>query len=552
MKHLGRTLSLTLAAAAQFSAFAQTAADVHVGHGHVHDEPMRIRGMEGFLDYENGVQPSEALPEPLVTIGAAALPSAMLRPYQSGAVRVELNEPLLGLLAAIESPRVSLPLPDGRVLELAFVHAESLDAGNYTLVGQVCGVPASDVILSRVGDVMRLVVRDYEHNERFDIRYAPAPADGEVGHVLWRGGGEEGSCGNDAPGLDPQPAQPGQPGQGGFTPRSTADPINVIDVLVLVTTQAYNFLGSWDAVYAEANSYAADFNITCANSGSGLFMRIADVNGPGYSEDASGSTDLSRLASGQAPYFPSVPAYRTRVRADTVMLLRRSTWSDDGSGTTLGVAYRMTSNNTSSSVGFAVTAIDQGAPEGTFTHELGHNLGGCHHESQGGCSNPMTGSPHGYRWSCDVGFCVHRWRDTMAYNNNDRACSSNQRLPVYSNPNILVEVSGACPDFYIGDATANVASLVLNTRATASQWRIGSTRVWTRHNLLFAAGDGTHYRPFGRLAVAANTVSGDPGEAEVLMYPGAYNEAQNFGPFVVSRPCIVKTPDGVPGTIIIR
>ncbi|MFZ4574695.1 MAG: M12 family metallo-peptidase [Phycisphaerales bacterium] len=531
-----RFISALLVAAS--TAAAQVPVDEHV-HNATTAAPLRIHGLQGFLDYESGQAPSATLPVSLVSLHAEAEPASALRSHQTAGRRIDINWELLDALDAAGSGRASLTLLDGRTIELAFVRAEQHGPRRTTWFGQIAGIPASDFILSRVDSTLRLILRDYENRERWEIHFVPESVAAPAGHALRASSSmAEGAnfCGTDST-TRPSPPDHESP-QGSYGDRSVTDPYFRLDAMFVATNDCLVFLGGESAVWAEVEVLVGDFNLVNSNVGMDFGIRVVGVTASsGYNEAAEGGTDLERLRLANDGFLDGVHGTRDLVRADIVCLLRRSSW---GGGSTLGVANRANSENTNPTEGFSVTAVNQGAPERTFTHEIGHNLGACHDVAQGACSNPLLAGINGYRHSCNIG-CNLWWRDRMAYNSADRCPDGDFALPIFSDPNIVISGGPLCGSFAMGDTDANIRNMLLTSRTIMTQWRTGSTQVWA-HPWNQNGGDGSYYRPFGRFYNAVANVAGGVSEGRVRVLGGVvFQDTAGAGGAVVYRtPCLVQ------------
>lgn len=151
-----------------------------------------------------------------------------------------------------------------------------------------------------------------------------------------------------------------------------------IDVLVVYTDTAVAAAASETAVLDTIAWAAAEANLTYANSGIDLQLRVVATHRlAGYVPATTDlSQELGRMASGQVP---GVLELRESTHADLVAMVARKI------GNTCGVASMVTSGGIlQPSGGFSVSGIECISLR-AFTHEIGHNLG-CGHETGGGLS----------------------------------------------------------------------------------------------------------------------------------------------------------------------
>ena len=532
---------------------------------------MRFTGVKGFLNYAAPIEPTPADQGPLQSVfsslGGPEEPVEDLLPSQSRGMRIELNFNFLdGLREGVES-RAIFPVFDGKQMELVFTRGDYRTAKDFTWFGQIAGVAASDFILTRVNETIFMTVRNYESKKQYEVQFAGQFGTPSAGHALRKIGDirPPATCGtcSTAPGAGEPgnaPAVPPPvpaPGTGGYGPRAVSDPTSRIDVMVCCTglARAAGFGNSESAFRAKAQACVDDMNLRLIGSGTGATVRLVHADwdvAADYSEDvgpAGGSNDLSNITNGTGA-LSDVAAVRTAVRADLVALIRFFTWSDPtacpSSSCVAGIAWRPSqlstfqfSNNSSI---YSVNSMTSGLPlvGDIFAHELGHNLGGCHDDAQGGCGGAgVTSSSKGIVIACDILLCINYWHTTMAYGPSG-GCSSSTLLPFYSNPNINYDRGfGNCGVTAIGNATCNVANTINVTRPYVSQYRIAATRAFV-YAPQGPLGNGTRFDPFGFVRSGVASVQGASTEADVRIFAGDYFEtATNGGPVLLSNPALL-------------
>lgn len=534
---------------------------------------MRFLGAQGFLDYSTAYARTPAdqgpLPSLFTAVAPAEEPAADLLPSQSRGVRVEINFDFLNQLRDGVESRARLPLFDGKDIELVFVHSEYRSPRDFSWFGQIAGFAASDFILTRYNDSIFMTVRNYDTQKRYEVQFAGQFGTPTAGHALRKIGDirAESKCGTcsgaqpDEPNADhdhqanPAPAAP----PAGYGPRAVADPTNRIDIMVCCTNLARNagFGNNESAFRAKAQACIDDMNVRLISSGAGTTVRLVHADwdvASDYSEDTGsdgGSNDLTNLTNGTGA-LSDVAAMRTFVRADLVALIRFFTWTDPtacpSSPCVAGLAWRpsqlSTFQNPNNSTSFSVNAMTSSLPlvGDIFAHEVGHNLGGCHDDAQGGCgsSGGVTSSSKGIVLSCNILFCTNYWHTTMAYGPSG-GCNASTLVPFYSNPNIQYDegsVTG-CGLQPIGNSTCFVANTINTTRPYVSQYRIGDSRAFA-YSPFFGGGNGTRFTPFGYVRTAVANVRGTSAEADVRIYAGDYFEtAANGGPVILSNPALL-------------
>ncbi len=527
---------------------------------------MRFTGAKGFLNYAAPIQPTpddQGPLTPMFTLADKDEPVDELLPSQSRGVRIQLNFDFLDSLREGVESRASFPVFDGQKLELVFTRGEYRTGNDFTWFGQIAGVPASDFILTRVSDTIYMTVRNYESKKQYEVQFAGQFGTPSGGHALRKIGDIRpaatcGTCIGACASADPAQPSP-TPAPGNYGPRAVADPTTRMDVMVCCTSfaRSLGFGNSENAFRAKAQACIDDMNLRLISSGAGAVVRLVHADwdvAADYVEDlgpSGGTNDLTNITNGSGN-LSDVSAIRTAVRADLVALIRYFPWSEPtvcpSSNCVAGIAWRpsqlSTFQNPNNSTSFSVNSMSSGLPlvGDIFAHEVGHNLGGCHDDAQGGCgtSGGVTSSSKGIVLSCDIVFCKNYWHTTMAYGPSG-GCSSSTLLPFYSNPNISYDegsVTG-CGVQPIGNATCNVANTINVTRPYVSQYRIGDSRAY-----VFAPqgplGNGTRFSPFGYVRTAVSTVRGTSSEADVRIFAGDYFEtATNGGPVLLSNPALL-------------
>jgi hypothetical protein len=576
---------------------------------------VRIHGAGGPLNYAVGFAKSAVPPASLMSpVPGGSEPAEALWAGEGAGVSMEINWGLLlgmetvsaqpgaasvGVAAAdpwngiLAQPlRASLPLPDGQVRELVFVRKQQHGPDRVTWLGQIAGVPASDFILSRVGDAVLLWVRDYDRKEHYTVRFAPALGERPARHIMTtpREGGppeECGTCRGDvgappapgtaAPGTGTGSATPptgtGTPPGGGTTegegegilPESgggggsgggygilnASDPTDFTSVMFIASNEAMAVLGSRNALQTQSLNMATDFANALTNSNIGGWMQVVAVEliPGGYSQAASGGTDLSNLRDGVGT-LASVQSTRQMVRADHVVLLRSVRWDN-----IIGLAYRpIATDRLVPENGLSVVSLDSSNVGGTFSHEIGHNFGACHDLAQGACT-AITSSPHGKRWSCNRVVCTDHWHTTMAYGAGG-GCSPSTRVPFFSNPALTFNTGFGCSNFVLGDSVSNVSNMIQTTRPAVSQYMLGASRRWVAAGQPAVGTQGSWFSPFGLVRTGVQQVVGGTAQGEVLVGGGVYNETTaNGGPVLLSNPCVIKNvvgPTQSSGTSVLR
>ena len=227
-----------------------------------------------------------------------------------------------------------------------------------------------------------------------------------------------------------------------------------VDVLVLYTAAAKTAAGGKAAIEGQIAAAFSSANLAYQNSAMAARITPVMVLETDYVSSDFGS-DLERLANGSDGQLDWAHALRDVTGADMVALIRED-------GEYCGIAYLLYDNSASAAniVPFSVTAWGCLSTQ-TFAHELGHNMGCCHANGDGG------GCTTGGLYSFSVGWRFYGrggglYRTVMAY-------SPGNRIDNFSNPNISVD--GTPTGVPIGQANeadnASSIGLTINTIANA-------------------------------------------------------------------------------------
>ena len=317
------------------------------------------------------------------------------------------------------SSQLSIDLFDGASVTAVFERFDANDNG-VTWIGSVPGQPGSHVTVVQGSGLMAasIILPDASYTIR-PVPIDPAnPGPGTDGiHVL----SQINSAGfaREAEPLVPEITAAALDVAADAVMADTAE---FIDVLVVYTSLAENWAGGPAGIINWINLGMSETNTAYATSGVNQRVRLAHAQRVAYTEVGSFSTNLNNLRAG-APGLETVATLRNVYTADLVSMLVRPTEP----ATACGIAFIMTSVSTAFAPnGYSVVDSPCSSPNGTFAHELGHNMGLRHDWFMDNGVTPFTYA-HGHV-SILGGF-----RTVMAYPN---ACGGCVRLLRFSNPDL--------------------------------------------------------------------------------------------------------------------
>lgn len=228
-----------------------------------------------------------------------------------------------------------------------------------------------------------------------------------------------------------------------------------VDVLILTTPAARSEAGGASQLNALCDLAIASSNTAYINSG--LASRLRNVLRLEVSYVEQGfSSDLSSLAGQADGLLDEVHALRDACGADLVALIRTS-------GEYCGIGYLMPYNDPGASgTGFSVTAQSCLASQ-TFAHELGHNMGCCHANGDGGGCTSGGIFPYSVGWRFN-GTNGSLYRTVMAY-------SPGSRIDHFSNPAVSFQGTPTGVEPSSGVQGAHNARTITETLAGISSYR---------------------------------------------------------------------------------
>jgi len=435
--------------------------------------------------------------------------------------------------------RLHLPLPDGEPLEIVLIQADYRAADDFTWIGQIAGVAFSDVIVVRYKDALRIIARDQNPDVPY-IEVRPSPLGVHLVTATDRNFNDD--CvgaltpPEPAPGEGTPPAEPG-----GYGPRASNDPTNRIDVLVVPSQNSRNAYGNESAFIADAQAMIADANLRISSSGGGWTARLCASGwayGAGYNDSGDIGTDLGRLRSSTDGFMDGVHTDRSLHRPDIIALIV------EGGGA--GVGYRPSvPGHLNASSGYFVSSRSAAIGNGTFGHELGHNMGGCHNAEQNDCAEALNSAPRGLARFCDGGLFYSdiEYRTTMSYVVNSGVTST--RIQRYSVNGLQVVRTGTFGEeicrLNMWDGGAQSMTVFEVSRPSVSQYNVISTQTWAQPGA--TANQGLFQWPYGRVRDAVINVKGGTAQGVARAKAGSYAESSG-GPTVLRNPCVVRSHGG--------
>ena len=394
-------------------------------------------------------------------------------------IAVQIN---VGRLRSIGNARLSLLMPDGRVLNVT-KSRETRTPNGQVWHGKIVNEPTSSVTLSIVNEtVVGSILTG--RGQSFRLRRDPSGA-----HVI-----EEIDLRKLPEEADPTPA-PGRRDDRANDPGedtcSTDDP-TLIDVMVVYTQDARAGAGSKDAIEADIYLAVDQTNQAYINSNINQRLRLVHMAEVAYVESANVTTDRDRLkAKGEeattgGPYLDDVHTMRDSYGADIVALLVESTGVPATSP--CGKAFVMTSvGNAHEASAFAVIKRKCATLAGkySFPHELAHVMGARHDWTTDSTNNAPYAYNHGHiQLTPTTGT---PWRTIMAYGHETAgnpcqvagvACP---RVLNFSNPN--VSIGGDPTGTATGTQQEDNHLALNNTAATVANFRCsspGRADVWMK------------------------------------------------------------------------
>jgi predicted outer membrane repeat protein len=325
----------------------------------------------------------------------------------------------------------------------------------YVWVGNIPGDPYSQVVLSIAGGQMAGYVQtqtglyEIKNNGSLQIITELNPAAFDT-------------TGTDAVAHPPRPAGPraAAPDVQPLAAGQTA----VVDMLVVYTPAARDYLGGSVAAPNEVQAAITAANQSYLNSGVNIRMNLAHTELVDYTESGDMGTDLDNVTYGGSPFqaMDNVLTLRDTYNADLVTLVTYKSGSSY-----CGLGWQFTADDLSAPEAFApyafhVVSADCMVGNLTLAHEAGHNMG-ANHDIANTSGGPDGAYPYAYGYLDPTG----KFRTVMSYN----SCSSSPCPRVSYFSNITRTLDGKP----LGNVNANNAQVLNNTAPYIAAFRSGST-----------------------------------------------------------------------------
>jgi len=216
--------------------------------------------------------------------------------------------------------------------------------------------------------------------------------------------------------------------------RASADPTYTMRILVAYTPKAATDIPNMSAAISLA---MADINATFTNSAISAQAQLVGLERVNYTEGTSDDDKILDDASAGIGDFTRINQMRAVVQADMVAVIASyDTTSSCGLGfinSTLDAANGSLTSRLSSAV--SLTNSGGSCLPGTFTHEVGHNMGA--HHDRFVVTDDVPG-PAGYNYGyVDT---TNKFQDVMAYDDEcDSLSISCVSIQYYSNPNVTYQ-----------------------------------------------------------------------------------------------------------------
>jgi hypothetical protein len=250
----------------------------------------------------------------------------------------------------------------------------------------------------------------------------------------------------------PKTNGPSAPTASGVNALLVREAQTTIDLMVVYTPKAASQLGGGDATRTVIESLVAFANQAYADSGVNHRIRLVHTEQINYTEQGI-YNDLYAMASKDDRVMDEVHNMRDLYQADLVTLI--------GSNGSCGIGFLL-SEMQPYTADFGFNVVDTQCSAGrTLAHEIGHNLGAQHDQSNTE-SGGITGYAYGYQDPNG------EFATIMAYSTNGNCPQSCPRIPYFANPQINFNGKP------LGSETSNIARVFNETSAFVAGYRSGS------------------------------------------------------------------------------
>ena len=212
----------------------------------------------------------------------------------------------------------------------------------------------------------------------------------------------------------------GSGGNSGGSTTGGGSSSTTLDILVLYTDAAAQEKGGVNGIKSLAGAAVGNVNTALKNSGVSERAKLVATEKINHTSSGNMGSDLSKIAKDS-----QVASWRTKYKADLVSMLVKNS-----SGSTTGMGHVGPANGNKGAAYSVCKVMAVGAPNRSFAHEIGHNLGCAHAKDQGsGAGKGAFGYSHGWRFE---GTDKKKYRTLLSYQKN----AGEARIPYYSNPSI--------------------------------------------------------------------------------------------------------------------
>src|SRR5690606_14624837 len=214
----------------------------------------------------------------------------------------------------------------------------------------------------------------------------------------------------------------------------SANDVAIIDLMVVYTPAALNFIGSTSNMNNTIATFLTESQLVLDNSDTGVILNLVHSQLITYTESGDSTLDLERLTFPGDGYMDEVHNLRNTYNADLVKLI---TLTED----TGGIAWILNTSGGSPEYGFSLSRIQQATGTSyTPIHEIGHNSGCGHHAEQNVQPGPgLFSYSSGWRWTNNNNgkdCSIMAYESGQYYNDG----TTHFRKPYFSNPDVFHKI----------------------------------------------------------------------------------------------------------------